>query len=122
MINYSDIKDFCYYCLFEQAKDLVEAPCLPSTTLANSCYRKMFNNSGIKHTPELPATELANYCYNNMFWNCLSLTTPSLLPAKTLAAGCYQYMFLNSNLINIVEDSGQESNLFLDLTNVDVSR
>ena len=43
----------------------------------------------------LPATTLADGCYQNMFYNCTSLTTAPELPATTLASECYQYMFHN---------------------------
>ena len=42
----------------------------------------------------LPATTLANGCYGSMFQYCESLTTAPVLPATTLANGCYQNMFL----------------------------
>ena len=42
----------------------------------------------------LPATTLAMGCYDTMFQGCTSLTTaPKELPATTLAEGCYEYMF-----------------------------
>ena len=41
----------------------------------------------------LPATTLANGCYQNMFNKCTSLTTAPELPATVLASNCYQYMF-----------------------------
>ena len=41
----------------------------------------------------LPATTLAHGCYENMFEGCTSLTTAPELPATTLATYCYQYMF-----------------------------
>ena len=41
----------------------------------------------------LPATTLANGCYYAMFNGCTSLTTAPELPATTLASECYQYMF-----------------------------
>ena len=42
----------------------------------------------------LPATTLANGCYASMFLGCTSLTTaPSELPATTLAMACYGNMF-----------------------------
>ena len=41
----------------------------------------------------LPATTLANGCYQNMFNKCTSLTTAPELPATALASNCYQYMF-----------------------------
>ena len=42
----------------------------------------------------LPATTLANGCYSNMFSGCSGLTTAPTLPATTLAKNCYQRMFL----------------------------
>ena len=42
----------------------------------------------------LPATTLAQGCYQAMFSNCTSLVTaPKKLPATTLACGCYNTMF-----------------------------
>ncbi len=41
----------------------------------------------------LPATTLANGCYFNMFGGCTSLTTAPALPATTLAESCYYEMF-----------------------------
>lgn len=41
----------------------------------------------------LPATTLATGCYNGMFKGCTSLTTAPELPAKTLANNCYASMF-----------------------------
>jgi hypothetical protein len=43
--------------------------------------------------PVLPATTLASGCYDNMFNGCTSLTTAPALPATTLASGCYNNMF-----------------------------
>ena len=43
----------------------------------------------------LPATTLAKGCYKTMFRDCTSLTTaPSILPADTLETGCYAQMFM----------------------------
>ena len=67
---------------------------LPATTLAESCYSRMFNGcSNLTTAPALPATTLAESCYNNMFNGCSKLTTAPALPATTLAEGCYLYMF-----------------------------
>lgn len=41
----------------------------------------------------LPATTLASGCYSEMFRNCTSLTTAPELPATMLASGCYLLMF-----------------------------
>ena len=43
--------------------------------------------------PVLPATTLAIGCYYSMFRGCTSLVTAPVLPATTLAIGCYMYMF-----------------------------
>ena len=67
---------------------------LPATTLANGCYRYMFDGcTSLTTAPALPATTLASYCYSSMFWGCTSLTTAPALPATTLAVGCYSGMF-----------------------------
>lgn len=41
----------------------------------------------------LPATTLADGCYASMFRGCRTLTTAPELPATTLAYGCYRDMF-----------------------------
>ena len=43
----------------------------------------------------LPATTLAAQCYSFMFTGCTSLTTAPKLPATTLAYQCYYSMFLS---------------------------
>ena len=56
-----------------------------------------YNNSHIKNCPSknfvLPATTLAYGCYKYMFSGCSSLTQAPELPATTLAYGCYYCMF-----------------------------
>ena len=49
--------------------------------------------TGLTEAPELPATTLAASCYNYMFSGCTGLTEAPELPATTLAASCYNYMF-----------------------------
>ena len=41
----------------------------------------------------IPATTLAEGCYYSMFEGCSNLTAAPALPATTLAEKCYQYMF-----------------------------
>ena len=48
---------------------------------------------GLAIAPVLPATTLAEGCYSSMFYGCSSLTTAPELPATTLANGCYSGMF-----------------------------
>ena len=67
------------------------------TTLENSfTFRYLFDYSiGLKDASQLilPATTLANGCYYGMFRGCTNLTTAPQLPATTLAQNCYAYMF-----------------------------
>ena len=61
---------------------LTQAPELPATNLAQSCYSGMFVNCrGLTQAPALPATTLAEYCYADMFIGCMGLTAPPALPA-----------------------------------------
>ena len=62
--------------MFYNCKSLVNAPELPATTLANSCYQFMFFGcTSLVNAPKLPAIELAGYSYYSMFQNCTSLKT-----------------------------------------------
>ena len=84
--------------MFSNCFNLIKAPQLPATTLADYCYNQMFYGcTSLTTIPSnlLPATTLADHCYSQMFYGCTSLTTiPSdLLPATTLANGCYSNMF-----------------------------
>ncbi len=58
-----------------------------------------YNNTHIKNSPQkellLPATSLAEGCYYMMFSYCTSLTTAPVLPATCLARECYESMFYN---------------------------
>ena len=47
----------------------------------------------------LPAMTLAMGCYYNMFGGCTSLTTAPALPATTLADSCYDGMFYGTNVL-----------------------
>ena len=53
---------------------LTNAPELPATKLADSCYNSMFQDcTGLTTAPELSATEHADYCYASMFKGCTGL-------------------------------------------------
>ena len=65
-------------------------------TNCNYCFCYLFYNCS--HLVDasnliLPATTLAEGCYQNMFYGCNSLTTAPVLPATTLAMQCYDSMF-----------------------------
>ena len=77
---------------------------LEHTTLAASCYRRMFYGcTGLTSAPELPATKLATTCYGHMFSGCTGLTSAPELPATTLAPNCYRSMFSGCTNISLIK-------------------
>lgn len=77
---------------------------LPATTLTQRCYAQMFVAcEQLEKGPKiLPATTLADACYLNMFRNCISLKNAPILPAPTPVAGCYNYMFMPTQVSEVV--------------------
>ena len=74
-------RDYVFYGLFfvmwgsqrylVSASDLL----LPSTTLSNACYNRMFMYDDLLSTsPVLPASILTPYCYEMMYFGCFSLS------------------------------------------------
>ena len=65
-------------------------------------YDYMFSGSTIEIAPEtLPATTLSANCYLYMFDNCHNLRTAPEIKATTFANGCCEYMFHNcTSLVN----------------------
>ena len=79
---------------YEMTSALTQAPALPATTLADSCYKSMFSGcSNLTQAPTLPATTVVSLCYSFMFSNCSNLTQAPELPATALATNCYYSMF-----------------------------
>ena len=92
-----------FYKLFAECKQLISAPELPATTLADNCYSAMFVRcSSLISAPKLPATTLADNCYCDMFNGCTNLTSAPELPATTLAADCYIHMFEDCTKLSTV--------------------
>ena len=84
----------CYYSMFSGCTSLTQAPVLPATTLASKCYSSMFSGcTSLTQAPSLSATTLESNCYYSMFYGCTSLTQAPVLPATTLAEYCYYSMF-----------------------------
>lgn len=95
-IGQETLNSYSFIKLFNGCAYLVDASklILPATTLASSCYHKMFYDcSRLTAAPELPATILNSYCYEEMFYNCRALTTAPVLPAISLRSYCYDSMF-----------------------------
>ena len=86
----------CYTSMFEGCTSLKNAPALPATTLTDNCYTSMFEGcTSLKNGPALPAVTLKKMCYYRMFYGCTKLESAPELPATTLAASCYEGMFIN---------------------------
>lgn len=76
---------------------------LPALTLVEGCYRAMFSHAEIFTTPPvLPATTLAAKCYFYMFEATVITMAPDLL-ATSLISDCYQYMFTACTALNYVK-------------------
>ena len=60
----------------------------------NAKFCNLFDDCRVlTSAPVLPATTLAYGCYRGMFKGCTNLTSAPVLPATTLAYGCYSSMF-----------------------------
>ena len=88
----------CY--IYGNIMSLVDADDYAAATelTAEYTFSMMFYyNIFIKNHPSkdlvLPATTLANGCYDAMFAGCTGLTTAPALPATTMAERCYSSMF-----------------------------
>ena len=100
----------CYSSMFSGCTGLTTAPELPATTLAQDCYSSMFSGcTGLTTAPELPATTLAQDCYNSMFSGCTGLTTAPELPATKLAGSCYERMFYGCKSLTIAPEIKAET-------------
>ena len=63
-------------------------------TVGSYAFYRMFDGcTSLTKAPVLPATSLADGCYSRMFYTCSSLTEAPALPATTLASRCYNSMF-----------------------------
>ena len=62
---------------------------LPSPTVVNRCYLRMFNEcTALEIAPVLPAQTLAQYCYSNLFNGCSSLRYIKCLAIDKSATSC----------------------------------
>jgi len=68
-----------------------------ATTLSQSFtfFELFYENTTLTDASSLllPAETLANGCYRQMFWGCTALTAAPALPAETLVTSCYNQMF-----------------------------
>ena len=108
MKNFNDTLTFhCYNSLFRSTK-ITTAPTLPSTTIYNYCYARMFEScSQLVTPPELPATVIETGAYNAMFYNCKNLTSvPNGLRNVTnvSSSACYRMFASCESLVSVPVD------------------
>ena len=88
----ADVKAYGNIMSLIDEENYATAPTLSSV----QAFRWFFQNN-VKLTDAssllLPATTLAAQCYQYMFAGCTSLTVAPALPAETLDQSCYAYMF-----------------------------
>lgn len=70
-------------------------------TVSSYCFFWLFRSSKLTSCPELPATTLASSCYDRMFSYCSNLETLPKLPALSLSYGCYYQMFASCSKIKL---------------------
>lgn len=80
---------YCFEDMFSECKNLAYVPedFLPATTLAESCYRGMFQSTKIPRTPDLLASTLVSECYRYMFNGCSALTYIKCLATTNIGNG-----------------------------------
>ena len=61
-----DVPEYAYYYMFNGCSGLTQAPALPATTLANSCYRYMFSSCTKVTELHYPASIQNNSTFTGM--------------------------------------------------------
>lgn len=91
----------CFEDMFSRCSNLtyVIPGLLPATTLAENCYRGMFQHTGFASAPELPAGTLVTECYRYMFYNCTKLTYIKCLATTNIGSG-YTTNWLGGSIPN----------------------
>lgn len=88
------LADYCYCYMFSGCSKLTVAPILPATTLSDSCYHRMFADcTSLISAPDLFAEATASNSYKAMFYNCSSLVHPPKISAKVIGYDCCFAMF-----------------------------
>ena len=62
------------------------------------CFAEMFKRQRLLTPPSLPSTTLSEWCYYKMFADCYFLKSLPQLPAINLPQGCYEQMFYGCDI------------------------
>lgn len=98
----AQLSDGCFFRLFYGSSHLTDASklILPDK-IATNCLKQMFYNcSELIKAPALPSTEMADGCYMELFYGCTSLVNAPELPARTLSYDCYKELFYGCSKLN----------------------
>ena len=89
---------FCFQDMFSTCTQLATVPSdfLPATTLAESCYRGMFQQTAITSAPDLLAPTLVKDCYRFMFNKCTKLTYIKCYTTTSVSADTYTQNWLQN--------------------------
>lgn len=89
---------YCFQDMFSTCKKLSDVPSgfLPATTLAESCYRGMFQQTAITSAPDLLAPTLVKDCYRFMFNACKSLSYIKCYTTTNVTSDAYTQNWLQN--------------------------
>ena len=100
--NMTTVKQHGFRTLFKNCTNIinVEKGFLPATKLNTYCYYQMFYEcSNLVNAPDLPATTLASYCYDRMFYGCSNLVNLSVIAGSYLyTESCYEMFYKCTSL------------------------
>lgn len=85
------ITNSCFTYLYRNCGNLKTASSLPSTTLANSCYRAMFSYTSIEKSPLLPASIIPTLAYRSMFYASVNLSEIKTYMTDISSHQCIDY-------------------------------
>jgi len=85
----STLQRGCFEDMFAHCTGLISViqGLLPATTLAEDCYRGMFQDTRFERAPDLPVAELAPECYRYMFNACTQLKYIKCLATTNIGSG-----------------------------------
>jgi hypothetical protein len=85
---------YAYGYMFNSCSQMIDAPVIQATELADACCSFMFRYcSSLQKTPILPAVDTATYCYRDMFNGCVNLVEISEIAAQKVYNSSFAYMF-----------------------------
>ena len=103
--HFTTVGQMSCFDMFSNCKSLATIENLPFTKVGDRGCESMFSGcTALTETPDIIVTQLSSQCMRSMFYGCSSLRkTTAILPASTLASGCYSDMYMNTALTECPE-------------------